>query len=35
MKFWLVMCLNTSEIIECFVSKEKGYTGGLLDEYDY
>ena len=23
MKFWLVMCLNTSEIIECFVSKEK------------
>jgi hypothetical protein len=23
MKFWLVMCLNTPEIIECFVSKEK------------
>lgn len=26
MKFWLVMCLNTSEIIECFVSKEKAYV---------
>ena len=34
MKFWLVVCLNTSEIIECFVSKEKATVrmNGLIQK---